>query len=449
MYKLLSLNVMRAFSAAAGWIYKRLHAAFTQLISLHDDPRRIAGGFAIGSFFGVTPFIGMQIILAVLTSGFLKRNKLAATIGVINTNWVKGLFIYPLNYKLGAWITGYNQHFPMDFQSGKQVLVQAMHAGPGIFLCLVAGGLITGSLLAIIYYFLILHLVRKLQMKRKDSHNLDDLYTMKNTNQPYALVTGASQGLGKAICEELASSKKNLLLVSLAGEGLPVMACRLMIQYGIDVRYHETDLCKEESVYELADWASEYPVSILINNAGTGGTMAFESASARYIDAIIQLNIRATTLLTRLMLPVIRKQQRGFILNVASMAAFSPIAFKTVYPASKTFVWSFTRGLSEELRGTNISASVLHPGPMKTNADVSSRIEKQGFVAQVGLLSPERTARIAIRQLFRRDSLIIPGFLNKVNWLLMRIIPIWIRLPIVSRLVKREIDRKMLYQHAA
>ncbi len=272
---------------------------------------------------------------------------------------------------------------------------------------------------------------------------------MKTTIETYALVTGASQGLGKAICEELALKKTNLLLASLGGEGLPELAHTLKAKHGIDVQYYETDLCLERSVYDLAGWASEYPVSILINNAGTGGTMAFESATVRYIDTIIQLNIRATSLLTRLMLPFIRKQSRGFILNVASMASFSPIAFKTVYPASKAFVWSFTRGLTEELRGTNVFASVLHPGPMKTNPDVSSRIEKQGFVAQVGLLSPEQTARIAIRQLFRHDTLIIPGFLNQVSWLLMRIIPIWIRLPLVSRIVRREIALKTAYHSAA
>lgn len=449
MYKIMFLSNLRAVPAAAGWMYKKAHAAFKQLFTLNDDPRKIAGGFAIGSFYGVTPFVGMQIILAMLTSGLLKRNKLAATIGVINTNWVKGLFIYPLNYKLGAWITGYSQPFGFDLHSGRQVMIQALHAGPGIFLNLVVGGLVTGSLLALGYYFLILHLVKKQQIKRNEFNHLKKVNKMKTTADTYALVTGASQGLGRAICQELACSRSNLLLASLAGEGLPELAQSLEERYGIQVQYFETDLCQEKSVFELAEWASSFPVSILINNAGTGGTMAFETASARYIDTIIQLNIRATSLLTRLMLPVIRKQQKGYILNVASMASFSPIAFKTVYPASKAFVWSFTRGLTEELRGSNVFASVLHPGPMKTNPDVSSRIEKQGFVAQVGLLSPERTARIAIRQLFRRDSLIIPGFLNKVNWLLIRIIPIWIRLPIVSRLVRREIAWKASYPIAA
>lgn len=121
------------------------------------------------------------------------------------------------------------------------------------------------------------------------------------------------------------------------------------------------------------------------------------------------------------------------------MAAFSPIAYKTIYPASKIFVHSFTRGLYEEFKRTNIFVSVVNPGPMKTNPQISERIDKQGLLGKVGLLSPEKVARISIRQLFKRDTLIMLNKLNGLNWFLMKIIPIWIRLPLLSRAIAREL----------
>jgi len=263
---------------------------------------------------------------------------------------------------------------------------------------------------------------------------------MNIPQRKYALVTGASRGIGKEMAFELAARKINLLLVSLKGEGLDDLCREIRDEYGVDAQYYETDFYKYDSVYEVANWASEYNPCILINNAGIGGTKAFESVTPEYIDAIIQVNIRATSMLTRLLLPELKKHKNAYILNVASMAAFSPFAFKTVYPASKAFIYSFSRGLNEELKGTNVFVSVIHPGPVKTNADVTARIEKQGVFGRLGLVSPRKLAGIAIRQLLLRDSLILPGVLNKINWLLMALLPNAWKLPLLSRVVRKEIN---------
>lgn len=264
---------------------------------------------------------------------------------------------------------------------------------------------------------------------------------MDKSQKKYALVTGASRGIGKAMAYELASRKINLLLVSLKDEGLDNLCAEIRDEYGVDAHYFETDFYKYESVYDVANWAiSNYHPSILINNAGIGGTRAFDSVSPEYIDAIIQVNIRATSLLTRLLLPELKKHEKAYILNVASMAAFSPFAYKTVYPASKAFVYSFSEGLREELKGTKVFVSVIHPGPVKTNADVTARIEKQGVLGRLGQVSPQELANIAIRQLFNKDPFILPGILNKINWFLMILIPNTWKLTILSRVVRKEIS---------
>lgn len=262
----------------------------------------------------------------------------------------------------------------------------------------------------------------------------------------YAVITGASSGLGKAFAFELANRNINLVLVSLPGECLPEMAAKLKM-LGIDVSYLETDLTNHENILTLTNWInSTFDVFMLINNAGMGGTKRFLDADTAYLNNIIQLNVMSTSLITRALLPNLMQRQQSYILNVSSMAAFSPMGFKTVYPASKAFVHHFTRGLYQELKDTNVFVSVVNPGPMRTNQDVSARIDRQGWLAKVGLLSPERVAEISIRQLFKKDTLIMLGLGNGFNWLLMKIIPIWLRLPLLTKAIEREIKMEKRLQ---
>lgn len=406
-----------------------------KILNLQDSPEKVAGSFALGSFIGVSPLVGMQVIVSLLLSFLFKLNKIAAVAGVLNTNLTKGLMLYPLNYKIGAWILGISPIVDIPYLFRGNIIKNLMDAGREVFVCLLLGGAVTGIIIALIYYILIIRILR--YAKNKESFNT---ITMEKPLLTYALVTGASQGLGRAIAIELASRKINLLLVSLEEEGLNELGNEIKSRYKVDVDCLEADFRDPEAVYTVAGWAMRHgPVSILINNAGIGGTCSFESVSPEYVDTIIQVNVRATAMLTRLILPDLKRQDKAYILNVASMASFSPFAYKTVYPASKAFVYSFSRGLNEELRKTNVFVSVIHPGPIKTNADVTARIEKQGWKGKFGLMSTERLAYIAIRQLFKHDSLILPGFLNKINWLLMAILPNAWKLFVLSRCVRREI----------
>ncbi|WP_262709987.1 SDR family NAD(P)-dependent oxidoreductase [Pedobacter frigoris] len=129
-------------------------------------------------------------------------------------------------------------------------------------------------------------------------------------------------------------------------------------------------------------------------------------------------------------------------MNIASMAAFTPIAYKTVYPASKAFISSFSLGLREELNDTSISISVVYPGPIMTNSGVSARIIKQGIKGKMGLLSTPEIARVALRQTLVGKAIIIPGFWNRLNQRLMAMLPMEIKLKIVSQAVKKELAIK-------
>jgi short-subunit dehydrogenase len=257
---------------------------------------------------------------------------------------------------------------------------------------------------------------------------------------PYTLVTGASSGLGKAFAIECARMGQNLVLFALPGSQLHSLARYLMAEFNVDVQVFKFDLTDS---YELAQQVEQvtahYPVNFLINNAGIGGTAAITTTTFEKMDQIIQLNVRSTAQLTHLLIPHLLKQEESFILNVSSMAAFTPIAYKTVYPASKAFISSFSLGLREELAGTGLSVSVLYPGPMMTNFNTSRRILSQGRKGKMGLLSTSAIVRIALNNTFARQPVIVPGLMNKLSHFLMSVLPLGIKLKIVSRAVKKEI----------
>lgn len=145
-------------------------------------------------------------------------------------------------------------------------------------------------------------------------------------------------------------------------------------------------------------------------------------------------------MLTRMLMPQLLKQPESYILNVSSMAAFTPIAYKTVYPASKAFISSFSLGLRQELSSSGLSVSVLYPGPIMTNFSVSRRIISLGAKGRIGLLSTDKIAEIALRKTLAKQSIIIPGMVNSFNYWMMRMLPVEFKLKIVSKEIKKEIS---------
>lgn len=263
---------------------------------------------------------------------------------------------------------------------------------------------------------------------------------MEIENKPFAVITGASTGFGKCLALELAKRKHNTILVALPGEGIDSVAQQSR-RLGVDSRSYETDLSVKKNILELTSWINaHFDVNILINNAGRGGSRSFGNCEESYIDSIIQLNITAISIITHQLLPNLQKQEQAYVLNVASMASFTPIGYKTVYPASKAFVLNFSRSLNQELKGCGVSISVVNPGPMMTNQTITERIEKQGILAKMGIVSPEKMAVKSLDKLFRKETVIVIGWMNKLNWLLIKLVPTWLRLPIVTNIVKKEIQ---------
>ncbi len=236
----------------------------------------------------------------------------------------------------------------------------------------------------------------------------------------------------------------NMILFALPGSHIRFVAADLRAEFDVDVRVFEFDLTNTIELTQYADYVAEnYSINFLINNAGVGGTSAITHTSVEVIDQIILVNVRSTVLLTRLLIPHLLQHEKSYILNVSSMAAFTPIAYKTVYPASKAFISSFSHGLREELYGSGLHVSVLYPGPIMTNSNTTRRIIAQGPKGKMGLVSTSAIARMAIRKTIGLKTVIIPGAMNRISFLLMSLLPMKVKLKIVSREVKKEMHYSM------
>lgn len=262
------------------------------------------------------------------------------------------------------------------------------------------------------------------------------------SEKKYTVVTGAGSGLGKAFVLACAQRGRNVIMISLPGSAAQAIADDVMAIYPVDVQIFLFDLTDEQALKtNLNIIIEKYRVDFLINNAGIGGTASFLHTPLEAIDRIILLNIRCTTLMTKLLLPSLIANEKSYIINIASIAAFTPIAYKTVYPASKSFIASFSLGLQYELADKGVQVSVVYPGPIMTNSDASGRLIKQGVKATLGLKPTDYIANLAINKTLAGKCIIVPGKFNRFNYYLTKFLPTKAKVGIISKTVKKEIQQ--------
>ena len=258
-------------------------------------------------------------------------------------------------------------------------------------------------------------------------------------DETYAVVTGASAGIGRAIAIEWARRGKNLLLVSLPDTGLCELSEELKSIYGISCHCIETNLLEKDTHEVIHDYArsNKLAVNVLINNVGIGYDGPFEDMSEEAIEKMLTLNITVTTMLTRAFLPDFRKMPRAYILNLDSLGAFAPIPGKCVYSASKAYIMYFTKALRRELRGSGIRVSAIFPAGVVTNQAVRRRISQSGLVSKSMVQSVDAVARAGIDGLLRGREVIFPGRMVKAFFHAAWLIPQGLVLYLTEREFRR------------
>jgi len=257
-----------------------------------------------------------------------------------------------------------------------------------------------------------------------------------SNSKVYTLVTGASNGIGKAFAQEAAKRGWNVLLIALPETTLDQLKENLQKQYP-DQHFDALgiDLMERDSPKEILAWCreKEYSVNMLINNAGLGNSGPFESKAAEFYYGQMQLNMLSVVGLIHYFLPMLKQEKKSFIVNVSSMAGFYDVPFKGIYSASKKFVLGFSRSLSKELENSSVSITVLCPGGVLTNEDVKLRTKELGFMARKSAMLPEDVAQHTIDKMLAGRQVVLPGTLNVIMRFVGKFIPYSVRLNMMAK----------------
>jgi uncharacterized protein len=255
---------------------------------------------------------------------------------------------------------------------------------------------------------------------------------------PYALITGASSGIGLELAEQLAKKKIDLLLVARSEDKLKEICNKFQSTYQIKATYLSIDLSASDAIPKVENWIlkNSFAVNILINNAGYGIWGRVDATARESLTNMMQLNMNVVATLCHALIPELKKHNQSYILNVASTAAYQAVPTLSTYAASKAFVVLFTRGLRLELRDSSVSVSCLSPGATSTNfidrAGMNSLKEK----AEKFSMSAKDVAQIAINGMFNKKAEILPGFVNWISVQLTYLMPKFIPERIAAGLYK-------------
>ena len=246
-----------------------------------------------------------------------------------------------------------------------------------------------------------------------------------------ALITGASSGIGKDIAYYLASKNIDLILVARRKERLEEIKEKVKV----DVKILVLDLSIERNLYKLYEKIQDEEIDILVNNAGFGLFGEFIKSDLEREIEMIDLNIKAIHILTKLFLIDFEKRNSGYILNVASSAGFLAGPRLSTYYATKNYILKLSMAIYEELRRnkSNVHICVLCPGPVNTEFN---RVAKGKFAIKG--LNSKVVAKYAIDKMFKNKFILIPSLKMKLGIFLNRFLPHKLSLKIMYRFQERK-----------
>jgi len=241
----------------------------------------------------------------------------------------------------------------------------------------------------------------------------------------HAIVTGASKGLGKAFAHQLAAMGYNVLLIARSEKILAEEVMSISDASKVSAKFIALDLSDQQAPQSIINWCTEnqFNPSVLINNAGYACWGFFDKMDLDQQKQMMGVNMNTLVHLTHSLLPTLKKQNKSFIMNVASTAAFQSVPTMALYAASKAFVRSFTRSLRYELKGSSVSVTCLSPGPIATNFIKQAGMEAMQETATKFEMKAEDVARKALSDMFNGKSESVPGWLNYLNVRLSFIVP--------------------------
>lgn len=257
----------------------------------------------------------------------------------------------------------------------------------------------------------------------------------------WALVTGASRGIGAELARALARRGWSLILTARSQADLDALARELEGEHGVATRVVPCDLADPEGPARLVDRLASggLQVTLLANNAGFGAIGPFHELDRQRLLDMVQVNVTAVTELTRRLLPPMVERGEGWILNVASTAAFQPGPLMAVYYASKAYVLSFSEAIQEELRGTGVSVTAFCPGVTRSAFQEAAGMSPPPAGSWLLEADTRKVAEHGVRALFRSRAIALPGPLNRLHALVVRFVPRWLARRLARRFQERRV----------
>ncbi|ALU45817.1 SDR family NAD(P)-dependent oxidoreductase [Pseudoalteromonas rubra] len=260
---------------------------------------------------------------------------------------------------------------------------------------------------------------------------------MKKNNK-YAVITGASSGIGYALSCQVAMRGYNVILIARDTDRLETVSNELVANYGVGVITLAYDLTCQSSIEQLKQALEPYidEVEVFINNAGVGlsGEFVGNSLSEQY--RLLDINIKATVTLSHFIAKHFIAKKRGYIMNVASLAAFQPGPYYSSYYATKSYILHFTEGLAVELKKHNVICSALCPGttdtPFHHRAGSTDTGLAKGLFGIV--MSANEVAAAGVKGLFKKRVVVVPGIVNKIAMFSIRLAPRWLARQITAQI---------------
>ncbi len=262
--------------------------------------------------------------------------------------------------------------------------------------------------------------------------------------RPLTIITGGSEGIGKALAFEFAQGGFDLLLVARNQQNLQTAARAISAQYDVTVLTLVGDLIDPDTSSKITTFLEQqnHYCQFLVNNAGFGLAGDFARHDEAAIRDLVDLNVRALTDLSRQFLPDMLERGAGGILNVASMGGLLPGPYQAAYYASKAYVISLTKALSWELWGTGVRISVLAPGPVKTKFHGRMGARSDLYIQSGAGISATRAARMGYSGFMCGKCLIIPGILSQLGAIALKILPHDLLMPAMAWFLKARIKPK-------
>ncbi len=245
---------------------------------------------------------------------------------------------------------------------------------------------------------------------------------MKRSMGKWAIITGASSGIGQALAFEFAGGGFNVLLTGRNVAELNKVATSCTQQYGVETEVIPADLAQPDSLaaFVAAIESKNRHYDVLVNNAGFGIQGEFVSTDIEQNVQLVNLQLAAALRLTKAVLPSMIARRSGRILNVASVYSYSPVPLQSVYAACKAFLLSFSSSLQNELQGTGVTVTLFCPGVTQTNfrkrAGIAEKRKDAGMPAATA-------ARIAYGQTLRGKHIVVPGFVSRLFVFFAKVLP--------------------------